>query len=124
MKNNYHIVIVGAGIVGLISAALLGKSAYNNKYHIHVIDAENQPNYKDDKEVSLRVSALSRGSIDILECLGVWQEIKEKRAYPYENMQVWDAHPRVYLAIEKTGHSICPYCDAHFHLCGDHAASE
>ena len=34
MKNNYHIVIVGAGIVGLISAALLGKSAYNNKYHI------------------------------------------------------------------------------------------
>ena len=91
MKNNYHIVIVGAGIVGLISAALLGKSAYNNKYHIHVIDAENQPNYKDDKEVSLRVSALSRGSIDILECLGVWQEIKEKRAFPYENMQVWDA---------------------------------
>ena len=91
MKNNYHIVIVGAGIVGLISAALLGKSAYNNKYHIHVIDAEDQPNHKDDKEVSLRVSALSRGSIDILERLGVWQEIKEKRAYPYENIQVWDA---------------------------------
>jgi uncharacterized Zn-finger protein len=43
---------------------------------------------------------------------------------PMPNMQVWDAHPRVYLAIEKTGHSICPYCDAHFHLCGDHAASE
>mgnify|MGYP001393762091 CR=1 FL=1 len=91
MKKKQHIAIVGAGIVGLISAALLGKSLYSNKFHIHVIDAEDEPNYKENKEISLRVSALSRGSIEILERLGVWRHIKNKHAYPYENMQVWDA---------------------------------
>jgi 2-octaprenylphenol hydroxylase len=91
MKKKQHIAIVGAGIVGLISAALLGKSLHSNKFHIHVIDAEDEPNYKENKEISLRVSALSRGSIEILERLGVWRHIKNKHAYPYENMQVWDA---------------------------------
>ena len=91
MKKKQHIAIVGAGIVGLISAALLGKSLHGNKFHIHVIDAEDEPNYKENKEISLRVSALSRGSIEILERLGVWRHIKNKHAYPYENMQVWDA---------------------------------
>ena len=49
------------------------------------------PITKENKEISLRVSALSRGSIEILERLGVWRHIKNKHAYPYENMQVWDA---------------------------------
>ncbi|MCH9643346.1 MAG: zinc-finger domain-containing protein [Gammaproteobacteria bacterium] len=35
---------------------------------------------------------------------------------PMPDMQLWDAHPRVYLPIEKTGESVCPYCEAHFHL--------
>lgn len=35
---------------------------------------------------------------------------------PMESMRVWDAHPRVYLPIEKTGRAICPYCEAEFVL--------
>lgn len=35
---------------------------------------------------------------------------------PMPDMRLWDAHPRVYLPIEKTGHVICPYCDAEFFL--------
>ena len=35
---------------------------------------------------------------------------------PMPNMRLWDAHPRVYLPIEKTGKAICPYCDAEFTL--------
>jgi uncharacterized Zn-finger protein len=35
---------------------------------------------------------------------------------PMPSMEVWDSHPRVYLSIEKTGRSICPYCDAEFTL--------
>ena len=33
---------------------------------------------------------------------------------PMKKMRVWDAHPRVYLPIEKTGQAVCPYCDAEF----------
>lgn len=35
---------------------------------------------------------------------------------PMPAMRVWDAHPRVYLPIEKTGAAVCPYCEAHFTL--------
>lgn len=35
---------------------------------------------------------------------------------PMKDMRLWDAHPRVYLPIEKTGKAICPYCEAEFFL--------
>ena len=35
---------------------------------------------------------------------------------PQAMMRVWDAHPRVYLPIEKTGHAVCPYCEAEYTL--------
>ncbi|HYP67006.1 MAG TPA: zinc-finger domain-containing protein [Thiobacillaceae bacterium] len=30
----------------------------------------------------------------------------------------WNAHPRVYLAIEKTGEALCPYCGTYYKLVG------
>ncbi len=35
---------------------------------------------------------------------------------PLPNQRLWDAHPRVYLPIEATGHVVCPYCDAEYVL--------
>lgn len=29
---------------------------------------------------------------------------------PNEGNEVWNAHPRVFLPIEKTGEETCPYC--------------
>lgn len=37
---------------------------------------------------------------------------------PMDSMRLWDAHPKVYLPIEKTGKAVCPYCDAVYHLTG------
>ena len=33
---------------------------------------------------------------------------------PRHDERVWDAHPRVYLAIEASGHVTCPYCGTHY----------
>jgi uncharacterized Zn-finger protein len=33
-------------------------------------------------------------------------------ACPMPGMQLWNSHPRVYLAIEATGQAKCPYCGA------------
>lgn len=33
---------------------------------------------------------------------------------PLPNMSLWNSHPRVYLPIEKTGSSRCPYCGTNF----------
>lgn len=35
---------------------------------------------------------------------------------PMDDMILWNAHPKVYLPIEKTGRAICPYCGAEFVL--------
>ena len=37
---------------------------------------------------------------------------------PMPSMKLWDAHPRVYLPIEKTGESRCPYCGTRYVLTG------
>lgn len=35
---------------------------------------------------------------------------------PMPEQAVWNAHPRVYLPIEKTGHAKCEYCGAQYIL--------
>jgi len=37
-------------------------------------------------------------------------------ACPMDKMRLWDAHPKVYLPIEKTGKFTCPYCGANYIL--------
>jgi len=38
---------------------------------------------------------------------------------PTQEMVLWNAHPKVYLPIEKTGVEVCPYCGARFVLQND-----
>lgn len=35
---------------------------------------------------------------------------------PMPGMSLWNSHPRVYLPIEATGQTRCPYCGAEFIL--------
>lgn len=35
---------------------------------------------------------------------------------PKNGDDAWDNHPRVYLPIEKTGRTVCPYCHTTYHL--------
>ncbi len=37
---------------------------------------------------------------------------------PMPDMLLWNAHPRVFMPIEKTGESLCPYCGTTYILKG------
>lgn len=37
---------------------------------------------------------------------------------PTPSMMLWNAHPRVYLPIQKTGEALCPYCGTKYVLAG------
>jgi uncharacterized Zn-finger protein len=37
---------------------------------------------------------------------------------PMPSMLLWNAHPRVFLPIEKTGEALCPYCGTRYVLKG------
>jgi uncharacterized Zn-finger protein len=38
---------------------------------------------------------------------------------PTDAMELWNAHPKVYLPIEQTGVEVCPYCGSRFVLQND-----
>jgi uncharacterized Zn-finger protein len=42
---------------------------------------------------------------------------------PMPSMLLWNAHPRVFLPIEKTGEALCPYCGTRYRLSGGPVAS-
>ena len=42
---------------------------------------------------------------------------------PMPAMMLWNAHPRVFLPIEKTGEELCPYCGTRYTLKGGPKAS-
>jgi 2-octaprenylphenol hydroxylase len=80
----YDIVIAGAGIAGLTLAALLAESGLR----IAMVERfESQP---PGEPAELRVSAISRASMQVFERCGVAQDLIAQRATAFEQMHVWD----------------------------------
>ncbi len=88
MDMRADLLIVGAGMVGSALALALQHSGLE----ILLLDGSplSVPRFDDAAPFEPRVSALSAASQRILDRLGAWQGISERRASPYSNMQVWD----------------------------------
>ena len=95
MKKDFDVVIAGAGMVGLVTAALLAQSPCRKQLKITLVDAGKRPQFRAGNDIALRVSAISRGSLSILQDVGVWQQIMSQRAGPYRRMRVWDSRESV-----------------------------
>ncbi len=91
MNEDFHIVIVGAGVTGLTLAALLSQSKNADSLRISIVDAAQRPVWDANSDVELRVSALSCGSAELLDNVGAWPAIESSRVCPYDHMRVWDA---------------------------------
>ncbi len=83
--QNFDVVVVGAGIVGLTMAMALSDSGLD----VAIID-ENPEDQSLTEAPELRVSAINLASQRIFENLGVWQDVLKQRLQPYQAMQVWD----------------------------------
>lgn len=82
------LIIVGAGMVG----SALGLALQDAGLSIKLIDAgplDVQP-FRSADPFEPRVSALSAASQRILERVGAWPGIVERRVSPYRDMHVWD----------------------------------
>ena len=90
MKRAVGIVIAGAGITGLTMAAMLSQCAHRERLRITLIDAGPRPVFRNDDPVSLRVSAMATGSVELLDSIGAWETITGARACAYDAMRVWD----------------------------------
>lgn len=87
MAREYDLIIIGAGMVGALTAVLTAKKGltvalvdkHSGQYPLSV-----PPAY------DARVSAISTLSKTLLEEAGAWQRIDPNRLAPYKNMVVWD----------------------------------
>lgn len=83
--ERYDAIIVGAGMVGLVSALALAKE----NFKVAIIDA-NPPKTDDNNKISARVSAINLCSQALLAKLGILSKIPPDHTSPLTKMQIWD----------------------------------
>ena len=88
MEMRADVLIVGAGMVG----SALALALHHSGLEILLLDGGPLTVRPHDPDAPFepRVSALSAASQRILERLGAWQGISQRRLSPYSDMRVWD----------------------------------
>ncbi|GAB3486023.1 UbiH/UbiF/VisC/COQ6 family ubiquinone biosynthesis hydroxylase [Marinomonas epiphytica] len=87
MAKSYDVIIVGAGMVGSLSAILLAQSSLR----VALIDKHNgQYLLSTPPAYDARVSAISSQSKALLKKANVWQKLSAERIESYQNIVVWD----------------------------------
>ncbi|MCW8936045.1 MAG: UbiH/UbiF/VisC/COQ6 family ubiquinone biosynthesis hydroxylase [Gammaproteobacteria bacterium] len=87
MKDQYDIIIIGGGMVGLTLACALGQQ----QFKVAVVEAYAPEDIKTNDDYELRVSAISKSSQQILQNVNAWQAMLKRRVCSYQHMHVWDA---------------------------------
>lgn len=100
----FEVIIVGGGMVGTALACLLGRAGLE----VALLDAREAPLERDaagEGPPSMRVSALTPVSQQLLEGLGAWAWMASRRVSPYRFMQVWDGEGsgEVNFSAEQAG---------------------
>lgn len=99
--KNVDIAIVGGGMVGLTFAASLKESSLR----IAIIEGQ-EPDDKLHEIHDVRVSALNRASQNILQSVGAWSGIQNRRCSTYTQMQVWEKDS--FARIDFDSHQFVP----------------
>ncbi|MCW9014707.1 MAG: UbiH/UbiF/VisC/COQ6 family ubiquinone biosynthesis hydroxylase [Gammaproteobacteria bacterium] len=86
--NNYDVLVIGGGMVGLTLACALGQKT---DLKIAVVEALEPGDIQPDDDYELRVSAISRASQQVFTNLGAWDGMQARRVSGYEHMHVWDS---------------------------------
>ncbi|NOQ37033.1 MAG: 2-octaprenyl-3-methyl-6-methoxy-1,4-benzoquinol hydroxylase [Methylococcaceae bacterium] len=86
MTQNFDIIIVGGGMVGAAVACGLGGSHLK----VAIIEKNIPEAFADEQAHDLRVSALSIASKNILETVGAWQGVLNRRYCPFKRMRVFE----------------------------------
>ncbi len=89
-QQEYDLLILGAGIVGLTAALALEQHGYR----VAVFDQQSKPELLPaTAPLDSRIYALTPGNITLLEQLQVWQNMDQARLCAVQKMQVWaNAH--------------------------------
>lgn len=105
MKTELDMIVIGGGMIGAATALGLAKQGFR----LALVEKQKLPTFTPDSPYDLRISAISHGSIQLLEQLGVWEAISTMRTCPYTALETWEiegfntAFSAAELGLEKLG---------------------
>ncbi|WP_153446534.1 2-octaprenyl-3-methyl-6-methoxy-1,4-benzoquinol hydroxylase [Vibrio algicola] len=86
--SKFDVVVIGGGMVGAAVALGLAKQ----KKRVALVEGVEPLAFEASQPTDLRVSAISKASVDLLQQLGAWDNIATKRVLPYLGLETWE-HP-------------------------------
>ncbi|MCS0179641.1 2-octaprenyl-3-methyl-6-methoxy-1,4-benzoquinol hydroxylase [Vibrio alginolyticus] len=86
--NKYDIAVIGGGMVGAAVAVGFAKQGRS----VVLVEGTKPKVFDADQAMDIRVSAISHQSVELLDLLGAWSEIKSMRVCPYRRLETWE-HP-------------------------------
>jgi 2-octaprenylphenol hydroxylase len=107
-RADFDIAIAGAGMVGSCAAYALACQGYRialiepTEIDLTSVESAASDQIEDDQsqQFDLRVSAISPRSKEILEGLGIWQQLDPERLCHYEKMFVWHQNGSASVALD------------------------
>lgn len=84
--NKFDVVVVGGGMVG--AAAALGFAKQGRR--VALVEGYAPQPFSSEQPMDVRISAISQTSVDLLQSLGAWPAIAQKRLCPYRRLETWE----------------------------------
>ncbi|UGB39767.1 UbiH/UbiF/VisC/COQ6 family ubiquinone biosynthesis hydroxylase [Frateuria soli] len=85
-------------MVGAAAALALARAGFATA----LLEARPPMPWRTEDEIDLRVVGLAASSVALLDDLGVWTSIRDRRAASYSRMHVWDAHTGAAVDFDAT----------------------
>lgn len=83
---HFDVVINGGGMVG----AALACGLRQQNFSVAVIERREPEPYNPSSQPDVRISAISRTSVALLQEIGAWSEILSRRCAPYRQLETWE----------------------------------
>ncbi|PHM37709.1 monooxygenase family protein [Xenorhabdus innexi] len=85
-QQKFDMVIVGAGMIGAATALGLAQEGWR----VALLEHQPPQPYNAESEPDIRISAISRASVDLLKQLDVWKHVVQMRCAPYRKLETWE----------------------------------
>ncbi|GLT16771.1 2-octaprenyl-3-methyl-6-methoxy-1,4-benzoquinol hydroxylase [Vibrio zhanjiangensis] len=98
--TKFDVAVIGGGMVGAAVAVGFAKQGRS----VVVVEGGAPSQFVPNQPMDIRVSAISHHSVSILDRLGAWKSISEKRVCPYRRLETWEnPHCRTRFHAESLG---------------------
>ncbi|MGC9422312.1 MULTISPECIES: 2-octaprenyl-3-methyl-6-methoxy-1,4-benzoquinol hydroxylase [Vibrio] len=84
--NPFDVIVIGGGMVG--AAAALGLAKQGRR--VALVEGEAPVLFCPEQPMDVRISAISHTSVALLDTLGAWEGVKQKRVCPYRRLETWE----------------------------------